>query len=83
MLVKMWSKRGTDPLLVEVQTCTATMGIRVAVPQEDAIHLPQDPGILLLGIQSNDASSDQRHVLTHVHCCSIHKSETGNEDAPL
>ena len=29
-----WSK-GTLPLLVGVQTCTATMGVSVAVPQKD------------------------------------------------
>jgi hypothetical protein len=35
--VRMWSKEDTPPLLVGVQTHTATMNIAVAVPQK-ALH---------------------------------------------
>jgi hypothetical protein len=39
-------KGNTHLLLVEVQICTTTVGIRV-VPQEDGSHSFQDPAILL------------------------------------
>jgi hypothetical protein len=35
MLARMRSKRTTPPLLMGVQTCTATMEISVVAPQED------------------------------------------------
>ena len=34
----MWNKGDTPPLLVEVQTCTATLGISVAVYQKFGIQ---------------------------------------------
>lgn len=37
MLAKMSSK-GSHPLLVGLQTCTAVMKISVVVPQEDGIY---------------------------------------------
>ena len=35
MLVRMWSNGNTPPLLVGVQTCTATKKINVGIAQED------------------------------------------------
>ena len=76
VLAWMWSKRNTHLLLVGVQTCIATMEISVVVPQED-VNLPQDPPIALLGIYSQRCFIlPQRHLLNHVHCCSIHNSQT-------
>jgi hypothetical protein len=34
MLVRMWRKRNTPPLLVELQTGTATLEINLEVPQK-------------------------------------------------
>jgi hypothetical protein len=34
MLVKMWRKRKTPPLLVGLQACTTTLEISLAVPQK-------------------------------------------------
>jgi hypothetical protein len=41
-----------------------------------AIDLPQDPTIPLLGIYpKNSTSYLQRHLLDHIHCCSIRNSQ--------
>jgi hypothetical protein len=48
MLVRMWRKRSTLPLLVGLQAGTITLKIRLMVPQK--IILPEDPAIPLLGI---------------------------------
>jgi hypothetical protein len=53
MLVKMWKKGCTPPMLVGMQTYIVTMEIRVAVPQNVGIDL-QGPAILLLVIYSKD-----------------------------
>ena len=53
MLARMWSKGNTPPLLVGVQTCTATMEINVVVPQKLS-YLPQDTATLLLSIYPKD-----------------------------
>jgi hypothetical protein len=34
MLVRMWGKRNTPPLLVGLQACTTTLEIILAVPQK-------------------------------------------------
>jgi hypothetical protein len=47
MLVKMWSKGESLPLLVVVETHAATMEISVAFLRNIGINLPQDPAILL------------------------------------
>jgi hypothetical protein len=46
----MWKKRNTPPLLVELQACTITLEISLAVPQKLDIVLLEDPTIPLLGI---------------------------------
>jgi hypothetical protein len=51
MLARMWRKRNTPPLLVELQSCTTTLEISLAVPQKKMdIVLTEDPAIPLLGI---------------------------------
>ena len=34
MLVRMWRKKNTSPLLVELQAVTTTLEIRLAIPQK-------------------------------------------------
>lgn len=70
----MWAN---NPRIVEIQTCRVTMAISVAVPQKDGINLPQGPAIALLSIhsQNDHPSFHRRHLLNHVHCCSIHNSQ--------
>jgi len=55
MLVRMWRKRNTPPLLVGLQTGTTTLEISLEVPQKLDITLPEDPAIPLLGICPKDA----------------------------
>ena len=38
-------KRNTHPLLMELQTCTATVEIRVVDTHENGTYLPQDSAI--------------------------------------
>jgi hypothetical protein len=45
MLVRMWSKGNTLPLLGELQTCTSSLEINLAISQKIGIFLPQDPVI--------------------------------------
>ena len=52
MLVKMWRKRNTPPLMVGLQAGTSTLEISLAVPQKIG---PEDPAISLLGIYTRDA----------------------------
>lgn len=54
LLVRLRGKGSTPALLVEVQTCSATMAISVAVLQEDGNYLPPDPAILCLGTYLKD-----------------------------
>ena len=48
MLERMWRKGNTSPLLVGVPTCTATLEISMATPQENGISLPQDPALFVI-----------------------------------
>jgi hypothetical protein len=50
MLVMMWRKRITPPLLLGLQTGTTTMEINLEVSQKMGTDLPEDPGIPLLGM---------------------------------
>jgi hypothetical protein len=56
MLVRMWRKRNTPPLLVGLQACTTTWEISLVVPQKIKmdIVLLEDPVITLLGIHTED-----------------------------
>jgi len=48
MLARIWRKRNTTPLLVELQAGTTILEISLVVSQK--IVLPEDPAIPLLGI---------------------------------
>jgi hypothetical protein len=50
MLVRIWRKRNTPPLLVGLQTGTCTLEISLAVTQKIGHSTLEDPAILLLGI---------------------------------
>jgi hypothetical protein len=67
MLVRMWSKGNSPPLLVRVHTCTATLEINMAVSQKLSVNLPQDPAIPLLGIYAKVFFLLQGHLLNYVY----------------
>ena len=50
MLVKIWGKENTYPLLVGGKTCTVTMEISGCFLRKLGIELPQDPAKLVLVI---------------------------------
>jgi hypothetical protein len=52
----MWSKGNNPPLLVKVQTCTATLknNLELFFPKKLGIDLPQNPAIPILGIYPKD-----------------------------
>jgi hypothetical protein len=55
MLVRMWRKRNTPPVLVRLQAGTITLEISLAVPQKIGHStLPEDPAIPLLGMYPQD-----------------------------
>jgi hypothetical protein len=55
ILARMWRKRNSLPLLLELQACTTILEISVMVPQKIDILLPEDTAILVLGIYPEDA----------------------------
>ena len=57
MLLRMWRKKNTPPLLVGLQADTTTLVNILEVPQKLDIVLPEDPVILLLGIYPEDAQT--------------------------
>ena len=60
MLARMWRKRNTPLLLVELQTGTTTLEIRFLRKFE--IDLSEDLGIPLLGIYPKDATPYPRNT---------------------
>jgi hypothetical protein len=60
MMAKMWRKRNTAPLLVELQACTTTLEVSLAVPQK--IGLPEDPAIPLLGMYRKDVPTGNKNT---------------------
>ena len=67
MLSRNWKKGNTYLLKVGMQTCTATMKIRVAVPQE-AGNGSSSRSLLLLGMYPEDSTSYSDIVLIYVYC---------------
>ena len=62
MLKRMWHKGDILPLLVGMQTCTATLEIGMAVSQKLGINLHQDPAIPILGIYPKDVQSYHKDI---------------------
>jgi hypothetical protein len=54
MLVRMWRKWNTPPLLVRLQAGTITLEISLAAPQKIGHGITEDPAISLLGIYPKD-----------------------------
>ena len=54
-MVRMWRKRNTPPLLVELQDGTTTLEISWRFLRNLGMTLPEDPAIPLLGIYPEDS----------------------------
>jgi hypothetical protein len=68
MLARMWRKRNTPPLLVELQDGTTT----VAVPQK--IVVPEDPATPLLDIYPKDAPTYNKDTCSTISLFIIARS---------
>ena len=62
MLERMWRKGNTSSLLMRVPTCTATLEINMATPQENGDQSTQDPTIPLLGIYPKEEHSYNKDI---------------------
>jgi hypothetical protein len=60
MLVRMWRKRKTLPLLLGLQACTTTLEISLAVPQKFGHSTLEDPAISLLGLCPENVPSGKK-----------------------
>jgi hypothetical protein len=77
MLARMWNKRHTPPLLLEVQICIATMEINMAVPQKlENKSTSKISYTILVIIPKGHVILPQEHLLNYVHSRFIHISQT-------
>jgi hypothetical protein len=65
MLVRMWRKKNTPPLLMRLQAGTTTLEISVCFLRKLGIVLPDDPAISFLGIYPKDVPTFG-HMLHYV-----------------
>jgi hypothetical protein len=73
MLVRIWSKEKTPPLLVVVQTCTDTLKINMVIPQKIGNRSTSDPAITA-HIPKRCSTITQGYLINYVHNNFIHKS---------
>ena len=70
-----WSKKNTPPLLVGVQTCTATVEISIAVSHKIRNQsTSRSSGNTLGNIPKGYTIMPQGHLLNNVHSIIIHNS---------
>jgi hypothetical protein len=68
---KMWNKGNTHPLLMAVQTCTATMELSIAAPREAESRNTLRSSLLLFGIHPNDASCCHRNTCSTLFIAAV------------
>jgi hypothetical protein len=62
MLVRMWRKENTPPLLVGLQAGKTTLEISLWFLRKLEIFLPEDPAIPLLGIKPKDSPTYNKDI---------------------
>ena len=76
MLVRMWRKRNTPPLLVELQACITTLEISLAVPQKIRHSTTGGSSNTSSGHISRRCSNwYEGHMLHYVHSSLIYNSQ--------
>ena len=77
-MARLWSKDNTPPLLVGVKTCTATLEINLAAPQNMKNSSTSRPSYTIPGhIPKRCSTIPQGHLLNYIHCSFIiHNLET-------
>ena len=72
----MGNKGSTPPLLLGVQTCTATMEINMVVPQKTENQSTLKPNYTILEhVPNGFFILPQEPLLNHIHCSFIHSSQ--------
>jgi hypothetical protein len=72
MLVMMWSKGNTLPLLVGVKAYTATLEMNLMVSQKIMNRSTSRPSYTIPGIYSKDTESHDKDLFNYVHRSFIH-----------
>jgi hypothetical protein len=78
MLARVWGKENTPPLLMGVQTCTATMESILQFLRKLGINLPQDPAIQLFNIHQKNTPSYYKDTCSIMFIAALFITETGN-----
>ena len=77
MLDRMWNKGNTPPLLVGVQTCTATLEISMVISQKITKQPTSRPSETAFGyIPKGFSIIPQGHVLNYVHSSIIYHNQS-------
>jgi hypothetical protein len=71
MLVRMWRKKNTSPLLLGLQAGTTTLEISLEFLRKLDIVLPEDPAIPLLGICPEDAPICNKDICSTMFIAAI------------
>jgi hypothetical protein len=77
MLVRMWRKRNTPPLLLGWQAGTTTLEISLAVPQKIGNSSTEDPTLLFVSghIPTRCSTISQGHLSNYVHSSLIYNTQ--------
>jgi hypothetical protein len=76
MLVRMWSKENTPPLLVGVKTCTTTLEINLVVSQKTRNSSTSRLSYTTPGhIPKRCSTTPQGQLLNYVHSSFTHNSQ--------
>jgi hypothetical protein len=71
MLVRMWRKRNTPPLLVGLQACTTTLEISLAVPQKIGHGTTGGSVLPLLGIYPEDVPTSKKETCSTMYIAAL------------
>jgi hypothetical protein len=77
MLVRMWSKANTPPLLVGVQLCISTLEINLTVSLKSGNSSTSRPNYIYhsWAYTQRCSTTPQGHLLSYVHSSFIHNSQ--------
>jgi hypothetical protein len=76
MLLRMWRKRNSVPLLVGLQAYTTTLEVSLEVLRKLDIRLQDSPAIPLLGIYPEEVPTGNKNTCsTYVHSSLIYNSQ--------
>jgi hypothetical protein len=71
VLVRMWRKRNTPPLLVGLQACTITLEVSLEFLRKLDIVLLEDPAIPLLGIYPEEVPTGNKNACSTIFIAAL------------